>query len=91
MLDGEGHVRNALELHLVNKQSQAQRFVIRPETSSGLHYAISAPSIELGPMAERRVPMLVIGAADGKPRKVALVIEAGAEERRVEASFAAPR
>jgi cytochrome c oxidase accessory protein FixG len=91
LLQDDGEVRNALELHLVNKQAEAQRFVIVPETQSGLRYAVSMAELELGPMAERRVPMVVIGPIDGKPRSVALEVRAGGEMRKVEARFAAPR
>jgi hypothetical protein len=42
-------------------------------------------------MAERRVPLVVLGPTDGKPRKLVLEVRAGADQRRVEAPFAAPR
>ena len=45
----------------------------------------------LGPMAERRVAMVVIGPADGKPRKLELTVHAGEDTRLVTAPFAAPR
>jgi hypothetical protein len=42
-------------------------------------------------MAERRVPLVVIGTADGKPHKISLTVKSEDGSRRVEAPFAAPR
>ncbi len=89
--EADGRVRNALELHLVNKAAESRRFTIVAATGDGLAYTIALPELELGPMAARRVPLLVIGAADGKPRKIALTVRSADATRRVEAPFAAPR
>jgi cytochrome c oxidase accessory protein FixG len=88
-IQSDGRVRNALELHLVNKQGHNQRFLIEPEAGAGLEYAVT-PSIELAPMAERRVPLLVLAPADGQRRSVALWVRVGDGAQRVAAPFAAP-
>jgi hypothetical protein len=90
-IQSDGRVRNALELHIVNKQGHSQRFSIEPESDRELEYAVATPSIELAPMAERRVPLLVLAPADGKLRKIVLWVRAGEEAQRVLAPFAAPR
>jgi cytochrome c oxidase accessory protein FixG len=87
----DGRVRNALELHLVNKAAEARRFSITAPSGDGLTYTIAQPELELGPMAARRVPLLVTGAATGKPRKIVLTVRSADATRHIEAPFAAPR
>jgi cytochrome c oxidase accessory protein FixG len=89
-IQSDGRVRNAFELHLVNKQADARRFSVEPEPGSQLEYAVATPEVELLPMAERRVPLLVIAPADGKLRKVSLQIRANGTTKHVTAPFAAP-
>ncbi|HTU61805.1 MAG TPA: cytochrome c oxidase accessory protein CcoG [Polyangiales bacterium] len=89
-LEADGRVRNALELHLVNKAAEPRRFVIAAPANDGLAYTIALPELELGPMAERRVPLVVTGVR-GKPRKIALTVQSADVTRRIEAPFAAPR
>jgi cytochrome c oxidase accessory protein FixG len=91
VLQSDGRVRNTLELHLVNKQAHEVRFQLIPAANAELEFAVSAPEITLGPMAERRVPLFVIAPADGKPRQVVLEVRAHDEARSVAAAFAAPR
>jgi cytochrome c oxidase accessory protein FixG len=89
--EADGRVRNALELHLVNKAAEARRFSIAAPSDDGLTYTIAQPELELGPMAARRVPLLVTGAPEGKPRKIVLTVRSADATRRVEAAFATPR
>jgi cytochrome c oxidase accessory protein FixG len=87
----DGRVRNTLELHLVNKQAREVHFELVPVASADMEFAVSMPQLSLGPMAERRVPLFVIAAADGKPRQVVLQVRAQDHARSVAAAFAAPR
>jgi cytochrome c oxidase accessory protein FixG len=91
VLQGDGRVRNTLELHLVNKQARDVRFELVPVRGADLEFAVSMPRLTLGPMAERRVPLFVIAPADGKPRQVVLQVRAPDSARSVTAAFAAPR
>jgi cytochrome c oxidase accessory protein FixG len=90
-LQTDGTVRNSLELHLVNKQSESRHFSIVARGGEELEYVVATPELELGPMAERRVPLMVLGPADGKPRKIQLSVRASDHVRELEAPFAAPR
>jgi cytochrome c oxidase accessory protein FixG len=91
VLDGPGRVRNALELHLVNKHSQRARFTIHGVGAPDLDYLIPSPSLELGSLEERRLPLFVAAPNDGKVRQVELEIDDGSERRSVKAPFIAPR
>jgi polyferredoxin len=91
VLQEDGRVRNTLELHLVNKQAREVRFELTPVAGADMEFAVSMPQLTLGPMAERRVPLFVIAAADGKPRQVVLQVRAQDHARNVAAAFAAPR
>jgi cytochrome c oxidase accessory protein FixG len=86
----DGRVRNALELHIVNKQDHSVHFSVSAEPSDDLEYAVATPSIELPPMAERRVPLLVLAPADGRLRKISLQVRTDQDVRHVSAPFAAP-
>lgn len=54
-----GTLRNAFELHLVNKQSAAVTLVIEPEASPDLAFVIPIAKVDLEPLASRRVPFFV--------------------------------
>jgi cytochrome c oxidase accessory protein FixG len=91
VVQDDGTVRNSLELHLVNKQARALEFELSPATDPDMQFAVSAPRVSLGPMAERRVPLLVIAPADGKPRRIRLRVRTQDAARQVDCPFAAPR
>lgn len=91
VLDSEARVRNALELHLVNKRSERVRFTIRGAVEQGTEYLIPATTIELGSLAERRLPVFVSAPNDRQPRDIELTIDDGREQRIVHAPFIAPR
>jgi cytochrome c oxidase accessory protein FixG len=55
----QGRVRNAFEVHLVNKQSRAVAFELRGKTDDRLRYTISVPHIVLPELTDQRVPVFV--------------------------------
>ncbi len=58
VLDGD-EVRNAFEIHLVNKAPQAAMFRIRVETSVEAEVVIGTPEVSLDSLADTRVPISV--------------------------------
>lgn len=91
-LEAEGtRVRNALELHLVNKRSEPITFELAGEEGTGLEYVIARPKLTLQSLESQRVPVFVLAPHDGKPRKVLLRVSDGSAPRTVEAAFVAPR
>jgi cytochrome c oxidase accessory protein FixG len=89
LVDGGQRVRNALELHLINKRPAAAHFTVRGV--GDLEYVIPTSKLELASLAERRLPVFVSAPNDGKPRRVQLEIDDGQQVRTVEAPFSAPR
>ena len=93
----EGNVRNAVRVHLVNKTSSRQAFIVEPETESGLEYIIPQTRIELDSLGSTYLPILVqLPAEQMKPgikMKVTISME-GNEGRKgtriVEAPFVGP-
>jgi cytochrome c oxidase accessory protein FixG len=59
--DATGRVRNAFEVHLVNKQGDTRRFTLRGIAPDGVdaEYTFATSEVTLGAMAERRVPVFV--------------------------------
>lgn len=55
----EGVIRNAFELHVVNKSSRRVRFDVVPPAGTGLGFVIPISEVELEPLASRRVPVFV--------------------------------
>jgi cytochrome c oxidase accessory protein FixG len=84
-------VRNALELHLVNKRGEPVRFVLTPEQTSGMEYVVARRELTLPSMGAARVPVFVTAPNDRKPRKLALQVDDGREPRTVSGPFVAPR
>lgn len=84
-------VRDAFELHVVNKAGSAVTFQVRPAPGSDLTYVIAQPRLELGPLSGRRIPVFASAPNDRKVRRVALEISDGETTRRVEGAFVAPR
>jgi cytochrome c oxidase accessory protein FixG len=54
-----GRVRNAFEIHLVNKRSHESRFELRAPADPRLHFAIAIPKLTLPSLADQRVPVFV--------------------------------
>ena len=54
-----GEVRNAFELHLVNKHPEAGTFDITAEPAPGLTFVIASPTVTLASLAEARIPLFV--------------------------------
>ena len=90
-------MRNAVRVHLVNKTSSRQAFIVEPETTSGLEYIIPQTRIELDSLGSTYLPILVqLPAEQMKPgikMKVTISME-GNEGRKgtriVEAPFVGP-
>lgn len=59
--DASERVRNAFEVHLVNKQGDDRRFTLRAVPPEGVdaEYTIAVTEVELASMAERRIPVFV--------------------------------
>jgi cytochrome c oxidase accessory protein FixG len=55
----QGRVRNAFEVHLVNKASHAAHFELRGVPKGGLSYVVSMPRIELAELRDQRVPVFI--------------------------------
>jgi cytochrome c oxidase accessory protein FixG len=72
-VDG-GVVRNAFEVHVVNKRSGAATFELRGVASGSLRYTIAMPQLELQELRDQRVPVFVdfpVGSA--RPGDVARI------------------
>ena len=55
----QGRVRNAFEVHLVNKQSRDAVFELSGKTDERLRYTVSMPRIVLPELRDQRVPVFV--------------------------------
>jgi cytochrome c oxidase accessory protein FixG len=93
----DGQVRNAVRVHLVNKTSDKQTFVVEPETESGIEYIIPQTRIELDSLGSTYLPILAMLPADQmKPGiKLRLTISMEGNDGRkgtriVEAPFVGP-
>lgn len=91
VVDEGGRVRNAFELHLVNKRPDTATFRIHGASDADVEYLIPAQSLELRSLAERRLPVFVFAPNDGGERQVQLEVDDGSERRTVRAAFIAPR
>jgi polyferredoxin len=94
----DGQVRNSVRVHLVNKTSDRQTFVVEPDTESGIEYIIPQTRIELDSLGSTYLPILaVLPAEQMRPDlKLKLTISMeGHDEKRatkvVEAPFVGPR
>ena len=86
----DDEVRNALELHLVNKRGEPTTFKLTPAPGQALRYVISQPSVKLEALASQRIPVFVFGPNDHVTRGVRLIVDDGMEPRLVEGRFVAP-
>ena len=87
----------AVRVHLVNKTSEKQTFVVTPETESGIEYIIPQTRIELDSLGSTYLPILAQLPADqmkpGIKMRLSISME-GNEGRKgtriVEAPFVGP-
>ncbi len=88
-----GRVRNAFEVHLVNKRNHSTLFELRAGRAHGLHYVIAMPRIALAPLGDQRVPVFVDFAAtdvhDGASASLELLAD-GIVARTLHAPLLAP-
>jgi len=88
--DGGARVRNALELHVVNKHGEPTAFRVGGVPDPALSYVVGMPRIELGSLEGRRIPIFVHAPNDGRKRTLRLRIDDGTATRELEAPFIAP-
>jgi cytochrome c oxidase accessory protein FixG len=94
----EGQVRNAVKVHLVNKTSDKQVFLVQPETESGIEYIIPQTRVELESLGSTYLPVLAMLPAEqmkpGIKIRLTISMEGRGEERKgtriVEAPFVGP-
>lgn len=93
----DGQVRNSVRIHLVNKTSERQTFVVTPENASGIAYIVPRPRVELDSLGSTYLPILAVLPQDEmKPGlEVQLTItmegnEEGKGTRVVRAPFVGP-
>jgi cytochrome c oxidase accessory protein FixG len=84
-------VRNALELHLVNKHAGPVTFTLLGEQASQLRYVFAQPRVKLESLRALRVPVFVTAPNDGARRLLKIRVSDGSSSRVVEAPFVAPR
>ena len=93
----DGQVRNSVRIHLVNKTSSPQTFVVTPENTSGIGYIIPRPRVELESLGSTYLPILAVLPEDqmkpGLEVQVTITME-GNEGRKgtrvVKAPFVGP-
>jgi cytochrome c oxidase accessory protein FixG len=93
----DGQVRNSVRIHLVNKTSDRQTFVVTTENASGIAYIVPRPRVELDSLGSTYLPILAVLPQDEmKPGlEVQLTItmegnEEGKGTRVVRAPFVGP-
>jgi cytochrome c oxidase accessory protein FixG len=93
MLEGDV-VRNAFEVHLVNKRSAAVTFQLSGDTAGGtLQYIIAMPTVVLRPLGSQRIPVFVSfqrGKAHDGDRAVLRVKAGDGDARALHAPLLAP-
>jgi cytochrome c oxidase accessory protein FixG len=67
-----GHVRNAFEIHLVNKRARTSTFELRGVPEGQLRYTIALPKVVLAELRDRRIPVFV-EYPTGSPMHVAQI------------------
>jgi cytochrome c oxidase accessory protein FixG len=92
VLESDGkQVRNALELHLVNKRGEAVQFRVEAVAGAGMEYVVARPELTLPPMGSMRIPVFVLAPNDGARRETRIEVHDGRESRIVSGPFVAPR
>jgi cytochrome c oxidase accessory protein FixG len=91
VMDPVAHrVRNAVELHLVNKHAASTVFRVSGTSAQDLEYVIPMAQVTLGSLEERRIPIFVLAPDDGVPRTIRIRVDDGSEPQVVQAPFVAP-
>ncbi len=92
VIEGD-RVRNAFEIHVVNKRAQRATYTIQGETQPQLRYVVALPQIALDPLDDVRVPVFVEVERGSRTTGVAhiLVTQQGGETQRLEAPLVLPR
>jgi len=86
-----GVIRNAFELHVVNKQSSASSFDIEAVGDPDLTFVVAMAHVDIEPLGSRRVPVFVTMDQSHFRADRAFVIrvrESGASDARVHAARA---
>jgi cytochrome c oxidase accessory protein FixG len=88
----DDQVRNAFEIHLVNKTSRTETFAVEPVATPGESFVVPMQRVEIEPLGSRRIPIFVtsVGALEGRPPvKIRVTREHGGarDTRVVEAVF----
>ena len=89
----QGVVRNALEIHIVNKQPEEDSFKLTPAEPAGVEVVLPSREIRVKSLRDARVPLFVTVPKGSVPRgfEVQVAIESGNGERKtVTAPFLAP-
>jgi len=93
VVDGDV-VRNAIEIHLVNKAPDEKVYTITVESPVRADVVVGTPEVRLGSLADARVPISVTIARSelGQPVEYVVVVRetASGAERRREVRFLAP-
>jgi len=55
----DGEVRDALQLHVVNKRSVPQSYRVEVEPADGLSVVMPLPTVALAPLADARIPIFL--------------------------------
>ncbi len=83
-------VRNAVELHLVNKRGDSVHFTLSAGQGQGMDYVLGRRELTLPAMGSARVPVFVSAPNDRKARKIELRVDDGREPRMIQGPFVAP-
>jgi cytochrome c oxidase accessory protein FixG len=83
-------VRNALELHLVNKRGEAVSFRLRANEAPGMDYVLAQRELTLEAMGSVRIPVFVSAPNDRKIRQIELSVSDGKDQHIVRGPFVAP-
>ncbi|HKU38539.1 MAG TPA: cytochrome c oxidase accessory protein CcoG [Polyangiales bacterium] len=91
VLDGTT-VRNAFEVHLVNKRSAVAVFELRGVPAARVRYTVATPKLDLRPLQDRRVPVFVEYELGAAPREAQLELHVnGTLVRVLTAPLVGPR
>jgi cytochrome c oxidase accessory protein FixG len=88
-----GHIRNAFEVHVVNKRSARATFELRGDGDPRLQYVIGMPKVELAALQDRRIPVFVQferGTVKDGERAALSVVQVGGETVVLQAPLLGP-
>lgn len=91
VLDGT-FVRNAFEVHLINKQSHSATFELSGVGAGAVQYVIAMPKLTLPSLASQRVPVFASFTVGTPPSSARIEVRMDGKETRVlEAPLVAPQ